>query len=59
MCSLTIRADRSLLEYIKERARRNDRSMNREIQAVFRDLQKKEKASDIALGKQSDASDSE
>lgn len=56
---LTLRLDRRLLDYIRKRASRHDRSMHGEIQAVFREMEAKEKASDLALGKQSDASHAE
>lgn len=43
--TLTLRLDRNLLDYIRERASRHDRSMNGEVLAVFREMEAKEKAS--------------
>lgn len=54
--TLTLRLDCHLLDYIRKRAIRHDRSMNREVQAVFREMEIKEKASGPAVGSKPDAS---
>lgn len=54
--TLTLRLDRHLLDYIRERANSHDRSMNGEVQAVFREMEAKEKAPEHGLENRSDAS---
>ncbi|MGX7346307.1 Arc family DNA-binding protein [Acetobacter pasteurianus] len=54
--TLTLRLDRHLLDYIRKRASRHDRSMNGEVQAIFREMETKEKASGPAVGSKPDAS---
>ncbi|WP_415422284.1 Arc family DNA-binding protein [Acetobacter okinawensis] len=54
--TLTLRLDRHLLDYIRERAIRHDRSMNGEVQAVLREMEAKEKASGPAVESKPDAS---
>ncbi|GBR55776.1 hypothetical protein AA18889_0312 [Acetobacter senegalensis DSM 18889] len=43
--TLTLRVKRHLLDYVKERAAKNDRSMNGEISAILRELVETKKAS--------------
>lgn len=57
--TLTLRLDRHLLDYIRKRASRHDRSMNGEVQAVFREMETKEKAPEHGLENRSDASKAE
>lgn len=45
--------------YVKEAAKRQERSLNGHIVFLLRQEMEKEKASDLALGKQSDASHAE
>lgn len=53
---LTLRVKRHLIEFVKERAAENDRSMNGEISAILRELVETEKASGPAVGSKPDAS---
>lgn len=48
--SLTIRVDRALLRALKVRAVMNDRSSNKEITAILRDVLKTEKTEEAQLG---------
>lgn len=53
---LTLRVKRHLLEFVKERAAQNDRSMNGEISAILREIVETEKASGNAGKLNPDAS---
>ncbi len=56
--SITFRMDRSLLRYLRVRAAKNDRSINKEFLSIVRNLAEMEKASDQP-GSNSDASHAE
>nr|WP_228120720.1 MULTISPECIES: hypothetical protein [Gluconobacter] len=47
--------DEATRQYLEDRARRHDRSMNKEFSAIMRELREKEKAPDPAVGSKSDA----
>ncbi|MBE7729424.1 Arc family DNA-binding protein [Komagataeibacter sp. FXV3] len=44
--SITFRMERSLLHYLRARAAKNDRSINKEFLSIVRNLAETEKASD-------------
>ncbi|MBF0865604.1 MAG: Arc family DNA-binding protein [Gluconobacter potus] len=53
--TITFRMDEATRQYLEDRARRHDRSMNKEFSAIMRELREKEKAPDPAVGSKSDA----
>lgn len=57
--TITFRVNVVARDYLKDRAKRNDRSMNKEFSAILRELQVKEKASGSGLATFPDASTSE
>ncbi|MCE2564170.1 Arc family DNA-binding protein [Komagataeibacter sp. FNDCF1] len=54
--SITFRMERTLLHYLRGRAAKNDRSINKEFLSIVRTLAETEKASDQP-GSTSDASE--
>lgn len=47
--SITLRADRSLIHALQQRAAMNDRSANRELSAILREVLKTEKTEEAKL----------
>lgn len=48
--TLTLRMPKDIRDYLQKRASRHNRSMNREILSILRDLEEKEMASGAKLG---------
>lgn len=48
--TITFRMDEQLRRYLEDRAKRHDRSMNKEFSAIMRGLQETEKTEEAQLG---------
>ncbi|MFT8712088.1 Arc family DNA-binding protein [Komagataeibacter rhaeticus] len=47
--TITFRMDQTIRDYLRDRARRSDRSMNGEFSAIIRNLMETEKAAGTSL----------